>query len=91
MIMGLEGLLILLEEWDLWNDTSVKGLSALNEGLHYFLGAHQVTCGKLELLLFKLEIISRLLCIKRTIFHFASSASSLLSDNLYLPGRIFKR
>lgn len=65
--MGLEGLLILLEEWDLWNDTSVKGLSVLNAGLHYFLSAHRVTCGKLELLLVKLEIISRLLCIKRTI------------------------
>lgn len=41
VIMGLEGLLILLEEWDLWNDTSVKGLSVLNAGLHYFLSAHR--------------------------------------------------
>lgn len=42
VIMGLEGLLILLVEWDLWNDADVKGLSVLNAGFHYFLGAYQV-------------------------------------------------
>lgn len=42
MIIGLEGLLILLVEWDLWNDTNVEGLSVLNAGFHYFLGAYQV-------------------------------------------------
>lgn len=42
VIIGLEGLPILLVEWDLWNDTSVKGLSVLNAGFHYFLGAYQV-------------------------------------------------
>lgn len=42
VIVGLEGLLILLVEWDLWNDTSVKGLSVSNAGFCYFLGAHQV-------------------------------------------------
>jgi len=41
MIIGLAGLLILLVERDLWNDTNVKGRSVLTAGFHYFLGAYQ--------------------------------------------------